>query len=202
MHVAPLAGSTAMAFLIVGLALRHRISDPVQIRSTLQIAAIVLGLGFAFIFDDPAADSIGSAPTSLLFRRSLRFMLSALSVAAVWCVVLVSAAARVQGSIQMGVPTLYLLAGLSFVVAVACGAGQATREVPGGIAGGPLLLLMIGVSRVLPARFRFFEAEGGNGYSVSLRLAVVTVLCAAVALWTSLDPGRRTKKLGIFPRQR
>jgi hypothetical protein len=201
MRLSPLAGSIAISALVVALALRHKVTDAGVLLGPLQIVAIVLGLGFAFVFDDPAADSISSAPTSLLFRRAVRLMPSILSVAAVWGVVLLLVAARTDGSIPIGIPTLYLVASLTFVIATASATGRATREGPGGIAGGPLLLLIVGLSRVLPARFRFFEATPGQGYSVGLRLGAVALLSAAVAFWASLDPGRRVRNLGALMRR-
>jgi hypothetical protein len=202
MRLGPLAGGVGLTALLVGLALRHRITDPAGLVPILQIVAIALGLGFAFIFDDPSADSISSAPTSLLFRRALRVTVSAASVGAVWGAVLLAARLRAGQPIPMGIPSLYLITTLTFVVATACATGRATREGPGGIAGGPLLLLVIGLSRVLPPRFRFFEADTGHGYSTALRLAVVAVLSVAVALWASLDPGRPVRGLATLKRRR
>ena len=202
MRLGPLAGSVGLTALLVGLTLRNRIIDPTGLVQTLQIVAVALGLGFAFIFDDPSADSISSVPTSLLFRRALRVTVSAASVAAVWGAVLLAARVRAGRPIPMGIPSLYLITTLTFVVATACATGRATREGPGGIAGGPLLLLVLGLSRVLPPRFRFFEAEAGHGYSTALRLAVVAALSAAVAVWASLDPGRPVRGLATLKRRR
>ena len=66
---------------------------------------------------------------------------------------------------------------------------------------GPLKNVL-GLSRVLPPRFRFFEAEAGHGYSTALRLAVVAALSAAVAVWASLDPGRPVRGLATLKRRR
>jgi hypothetical protein len=195
MHLMPLAGSCALSLLILFLMLRRPVKDPARLMEPLSLVAIVLGLGFAFIFDDPARDSIAHAPTSLLLRRTLRFAVSASVVAVVWAGVLLASWLRAQQSIPIGTPTLYLVAALVFVAAVACATGQATREGPGGIAGGPILLLLIGASRVLPARFRFFEAQSNGSYSVSLRLSVVAALSVLVVVWASLDPGRARWRL-------
>ena len=189
MHLMPLAAGCALSLVILGLALRHPVTDPARLMDPFGIIAISLGLGFAFIFDDPARDSIAHAPTSLLVRRAVRFAVSTGIVAVVWAIVLFASWLRAR-SIPTGTPTLYLAAALVFVGAVACATGQATREGPGGIAGGPILLLTLGVSRVLPPRFRFFEAHNNGAYSVSLRLSVVAVLSIVVMIWASLDPGR------------
>jgi len=195
MRLMPLAGSSALSLLILWLMLRHPVRDPARLVEPLSLVAIVLGLGFAFIFDDPARDSIAHAPTSLLLRRALRFAVSASIVVVVWAGVLLASWLRAHRSLPIGTPTLYLVTALVFVGAVACATGQATKEGPGGIAGGPMLLLLIGASRVLPARFRFFEAQNNGAYSVSLRLSVVTALSVVVMVWASLDPGRPRWKL-------
>lgn len=200
MRFGPLGGSLALCWFITGLALRQPHVKPGGLSASLELAALVLGLGFAFIFDDPAAASIASAPTPLLFRRAIRLAICTVLIAVVWVTVIVAVWLRMRDPIPIASPTLFLAASLTLVAAVACGVGQATKEGPGGIIGAPLLLLTVGLSRVLPPRFHFFETAGGAGYSVGLRLGVMTALCSLVALWASLDPGRPIRH--VFPTRR
>jgi len=199
MRFGPLGGSVVLCCLIAGLVLRHPHIKPSDLSASLELAAIVLGLGFAFIFDDPAAGFIASAPTPLLFRRAIRLVACTVLVAVVWVAVLIAIWLRTHDPIPIASPTLFLTASLTLVAAVACGAGQATKEGPGGIVGAPLLLLTVGLSRVLPPRFHFFETAGA-GYSVGLRLGVVTALCSLAALWASLDPARPV--MHVSPKRR
>lgn len=189
-NTGPLLGGLAAACLIVGLGARRRPAAPEGLLVLLIFAGLTIALGTAFIFDDPATDSISSTPTSLLERRFLRMALTGFPIAAVWGALLVFLRLWQGPGAAFGLPTLAFAAMLMFVLAAAAYGARVVADGLGGLIAGPALLVFVGLSRILPPRFHFFDARSGAGYSVSLRLSIVIGICAVALLWASLDPGR------------
>ena len=99
-----------------------------------------------------------------------------------------------------------LEAGALSMLAVAVAAG-ATRLVPerlGGIAGGPLLLVLTIAAILLPNRFRLFVTEPAElRWNDAHELwAMVLVVALLLAAWWSRDPGATQLRRVLRPRRR
>ena len=200
-NTVPLIASVAGAVLIVGLTGRRAHVPAGALSAAFLVAGVSIALGAAFIFDDPATDSIRSTPTSLMFRRGVRITLTCLPIAVVWGVMLGFARLRVGPEMPLALPSLAFAAMLSFSLAAAAYGGRVVADGLGGLIGGPALLVTVGLSRTLPSRFQFFDSHSDAGYSAPLRLSVVIGICLVALLWASLDPGR-VNRLRAFKRQR
>ncbi len=160
----------------------------------LRLAAVVIGIGAAFLLDDPAEDTLAHVPTPRIFTRALRLLLAMPLAGMVWALC-VAVAMRTGGAEPFPLRQVTLEAGALWMVAVAASAGAA-RLVPerlGGIAGGPLLLLLTVAAILAPARFRLFVPEPAeprwkDAHDLWAWVLFTSVLLAA---WWSRDPGAR-----------
>lgn len=175
----PLAVAVAVALPLTRLG-----NADVNVRAVLVVA--LLGIGAAFAFDDSAAVTLGSSPSSLGRRRAVRVALLGLLLAAAWLPLGVLLAIETP----VGLPVSDIVVVLATVVAVVLAvAARVVTEAPtesgGAVAAafGPLFLV---VASLLPARWALFPVEGHE----ARWLAVLLVATGVVAM-AGRDPARR-----------
>lgn len=168
----------------VALPLTRLGSADVNVRAALVVA--LLGIGAAFAFDDVAAVTLASSPTSLGRRRARRVVLLSLLLAVAGLPLGVLLAMETPIGLPVGNVVLVLAAVVAVVLAVAAGVlVDAPTESGGAVAAafGPLFLV---VASLLPARWALFPVEGHE-----VRWLVVLLGAAAVVALAGRDPARR-----------
>ena len=155
----------------------------------LRMAAIALCIAAAFVLDDPAAQSLAASPTPLLLRRLLRTTLVLPLVAALWAIVLWRAGESFTTAL-----TFELVAMLVVTLAVAAAATALVPDGRGGLAAGPVLLIMLTAALLmLPSAWTLFARDptdpawqaSHNRWALLLAIGVATFLAA------SRDPAAR-----------
>jgi hypothetical protein len=148
----------------------------------LRAAALVGGLGLAFLFDDPARHTTEAVPVPRLVRAGLRLALIAPLVAAWWAAVLL----LVPGAARPPAGALTLEAAAIVATAVALAAASVRlRTEPGPGAGAALTLLVLAVAALLtPHPWSLLVPPGDPGWAVAHRwwaalLAAAAAVCAA-----------------------
>ena len=156
--------------------------------ANLPEAGTLLCFGAAFVLDDPAANVLAAAPTTLILRRCLRVALVIPLLALVWGVLLWHA------KIPSGAWSLTAGFGGMLVVTFAI-AGLAGHLVPGGSGGlavGPTLFVLMLAQLVLPEALRFLPLNFGRHWvDAGPRALVTAAAAAAVFVAASLDPAHR-----------
>jgi hypothetical protein len=181
----------------------HGLSDRLN---ALRIAGVAVAVAMGFVLDDPARDSTQHQPVPLLLRRTLRAGLALPAVALIWAVCLwLGFRTWGQPDPFSGVPSLELagdlpLAALTLefagLVAVALAlSAAATPFVPeamGGVAAGPIVILLALVGALLSAVVPLFVSDPtGPRWEMAHKAwwAILATGLAAFALWSG-DPGR------------
>ena len=157
----PLVVFPAIAFAVASLPW-----DPML---RVRLGAVALCLSAAFLLDDPAADTVASAPSSLAFRRAHRLLLWVPVLAALWALLLWYA-----GAPAVVARSLELAALLAVTLAAAAGLG--------GVVAGPTVLGVVVAGWTLATCWPVV-----NGVWISGALLAVGV--SALVLM-SRDPGR------------
>jgi hypothetical protein len=178
----------------------------------LRIAMLMIALGVPFVLDDPAEETLASAPTRLWVRRVLRIAFALPILTAAWLLLLRygrqvlehtptgkdgSEAVAAGTSMRLGLPVWGLSREFATYVTTALtlsvlGARLLPERI-GSIAAGPALLAIVGGAMLLPRRLtlyagdprRWIWADARNRWTIALPIAVgwMLHLCR--------DPGRR-----------
>lgn len=155
----------------------------VDVRAALVVA--LLGIGAAFAYDDPAAVTLASSPTSLGRRRAGRVVVLCALLVAAWLPLGVLLAIETPA----GVPVGDIVVVLATVVAVVLAAAarvlvDAPAESGGAVAAafGPLFLV---VASLLPSRWALFPIEGHE-----VRWLAVLLGAAGLVAMAGRDPAR------------
>ena len=131
--------------------------------TVLRLAALLICMAAAFVFDDPTEETIGHVPTPLLMRRGLRIALLLPLVSTAW-VVLVKVAGEVPrlhggplpvADITLEVATLFMTA-----LCASCLGARFTSDRLGGIVAAPVLLGLAALAMVLPGEQRMIVGSG------------------------------------------
>lgn len=186
LHWTPFAVAAGLGAVVVAARHAHDAAAPLQLTSMLFATAA----GFAL--DDEAADVLGPSPTSLLRRRLQRVAVLGVPTVGAWAVLVI-----VQGTAgkDESIALVTLFAGL-LGVALAI-AGITARRTGGrhaGTAVGAGLFTAVVVSSMLPPRWRPMPLGDipGGWRSIYVRWTLCAVVGAAVFLWSSRDPAKRS----------
>lgn len=114
------------------------------------LAAASVALGCAFLLDDPAWVTVSTSPAPLWWRRCIRIAL-ALPVAGILWLAAAQLAGFPRGAIGPGVLEVATMIGVT--LAAAAVAVRRSGDGLGGAAAGPVLLVLVVVSLVLPPRW-------------------------------------------------
>jgi hypothetical protein len=203
MRWAPLGATGLLAIVaVVLIGHTHLASGPESPGAEYRIAALRVGavflcLGAAFLLEDPSETVIAPAPMSALGRRAVRLGLGFLALTPVWGIL--ATIALVGMPEPGGLPLARVsLEALTMLVLAWTAAAAAERLVPeglGGLAAGPVLLVLLALAiaaPVLPGHFRFLpsvprEPDWGHAHVLWLR---VLGAGAVLLLLFSRDPGR------------
>ena len=204
------AAVAAGGLVVHGLATAREL-DLVGATSTLRRAAVVLGVGVAFVFDDPTESWSSGTPVSIAARRAVRCVLVLVPVVVTWAVVLVGAEAAVRDVVPASseggwmLPSVALsvqaagLAGL--VLGVAAVASRWSTDRSGGIAAITAVLAVLPIAVILSGDWAMWlpptvATDAWEGMHV--RWAVVAALGLAAAAAGARDPGRAQLSLRRF----
>ena len=173
----------------------------------LRVGAVLLCLGAAFLLDDPSEAIIAPVPLSAILRRSVRLGLAFLALAPAWGVLAMIALVGMPE--PGGLPLARVsLEALTMVVLVWTAAAAADRLVPeglGGLAAGPILLVLLGLAiaaPALPGHFRFLPSvpqEPDWGHAHMLWLRVLGAGAVLLLLFSRDQGGARLRALARGP---
>lgn len=172
----------------VGVALPLTRLGRADVNARAALVVTLLGIGAAFAFDDSAAVSLASSPTSLGRRRARRIVLLSSLLAAAGLPLMALLAIETP----VGLPAAHIALVLATVVAVVLAVAawvlvDAPTESAGAVAAafGPLFLV---VASLLPSRWALFPVDGHEA-----RWLVALVVAAAAVAMAGRDPARRSK---------
>ncbi len=114
------------------------------------LAAASLALGCAFLLDDPAWVTVASSPAPLWWRRCIRMALALPVAGIVWLAALLVAGLP---RVAMGPGVLEVATMIGITLAVAAVAVRRSGDGVGGSAAGPMLLVLVVGSLLLPTRW-------------------------------------------------
>jgi hypothetical protein len=164
--------------------------------AALRVGAVFLCLGAAFLLDDPSETVIAPTPMSAPLRRAVRLVLALLAMGPLWG--LLTMIALVGMPEPGGLPLARVsIEALTMLVLVWTAAAAVERFVPerlGGVAAGPILLVLIGLAiaaPALPGHFRLLPSvpqEPDWGHAHMLWLCVLGTAAVLLVLF-SRDPG-------------
>lgn len=178
----PLAGMSAagIGFVLIG-------SDGGAAQRA-SIAGVGVAAATAFLFDDPAADTLAASPTPLSARRAQRVAIAALVVAPWWTVAVTVAAARAGGFPLRG---RALELGVLVAVALAVSAAATTRgdRTGGGIAGAACSSACFAAT-FLPPRWWLPFPPDPTAAGATPRWVAVLACAITLLAWSSRDPAR------------
>jgi hypothetical protein len=152
----------------------------------LPLAGLVLCVAAGFLLDDGAAETVGSAPTALIVRRTIRVGLGTPLVWAIW------------GTLAWYATDLTATAAVEFAGMLALtlaltgiGAGMLGEE-RGGLFATPALFVLLGTSAFVSARWRPFPLTpiGSSWFDLFGRWGIVLLLSVLVFIRASADPAR------------
>ena len=156
------------------------------------LGALALCIGAAFLFDDPAAATVGATPRSLARRRMLSVALALPLLCAVWAGTLWYATAvhgAPFGPDARGALSLQLAAMLTLTLAASA---IALRALPGeqiGWCGAIVPFVIVGVAPLLPTQLALLAPPGGDAWhGTQQRWTALLVLGVIALVWGSRDP--------------
>lgn len=196
----PMAAGAGLGFLFL-FQIRRRVQlDVGQLIMGLRVAAVALCLGSGFGLDDPAAETVAPAPTTLLFRRSLQVILLGSLAAGIWAgLVGYAETARLTTTapdsppLPVGSLTLEFGAMLFFTWAAAAAASRWVSDGMGGVAAAPTLIAFLSATLFVRRWWLLFAGLPGDARWADSheRWTVVLTVALLGLLWASFDPGRR-----------
>jgi hypothetical protein len=162
----------------------------------LRVGAVLLCLGAAFLLDDPSESVIAASPLSALSRRAIRIALSLLALAPAWGLLLLVALVGMPepGGVPLARVSLEAITMLFLVWTAAAAAERFVPERLGGLAAGPVLLVLLGLALAtpaLPGHLRFLpsvpqEPDWAHAHMLWLRVLAGS---SGLLLLLSRDPG-------------
>lgn len=167
----------------VALPLTRVGSADVNARAALVVA--LLGIGAAFAFDDAAAVTLGSSPTSLGRRRAGRVALLGALLVTAWLPLGVLLAMETPMGLPVGDIVVVLATVVAVVLAVAARVLVDAPTESGGTVAAAFGPVFLGVVSLLPARWALFPVEGHEGRWLAVLLGAVGVVALA-----GRDPAR------------
>ncbi|MEU3843882.1 ABC transporter [Streptomyces sp. NPDC028635] len=179
---APLLAGAALGLLTVACSrpLAGGPADPWLSLTVLRVAAVCLGLGLAFLLDDPARRTTETVPTGRALRACLRLTLIAPLTAGWWAAALLltpSAARPPLAETTLEAVTLAMLALALAAVAVR----RSPEPEPGRAAAVGVLSLTV-LAALLPDRWGLFVAQGSPHWAAA-HDRWATLLAVTVAVW-------------------
>ncbi|MFG2420295.1 ABC transporter [Streptomyces sp. NPDC048448] len=175
--------------------------DPWLCLNLLRGAALVLGVGLAFLLDDPARHTTAPVPARKPLRSGLRMALVAPAAALWWTVALLLVPGQARP--PAGALTLEAAAIAATALAAASAAVRFTdRAEPGpAVATGLLVIAMTVPTLLLPGRWALIVSVNDPHWDAAHErwaaiLAVAALLCAVcctepVRTWRRTVPARR-----------
>ncbi|MEV0977054.1 ABC transporter [Streptomyces sp. NPDC049915] len=184
---APLAAGAALGLLTAACSrlLSGGPADPWLSLVLLRVAAVCLGLGLAFLLDDPARRTTETVPTGRALRACLRAALIAPLTALWWAAALLLTPADARPPLAETTLEAVTLATLALALAAVAVRRSAEPE-PGRAAAVGVLSLTV-LAALLPDRWGLFVAQGSPQWAGAHdRWAVL--LAVTVAVWTLSIP--------------
>jgi hypothetical protein len=183
----PLLGGAALSLALVHFAS----NDLGSLMFRLQLAAVVICAGAAYVVDDPAAPTLACSPTPLLGRRALRVAGAVVVVGATWGALLVEVRwAAGPGGWAPAALTLQAGALLAAGLAMAVLASRFAPDGRGGVAGSASVVVLVLLSVALPDAWSPFSSGGAGS---TLRTVALLAGGTVAFVLASLDPARRTQ---------
>jgi len=181
----PLLGGAALSLALVHFAS----NDLGSLMFRLQLAAVLLCAGAAYVVDDPAAPTLACSPTPLLGRRALRVAGAVVVAGATWCALLVDVRwAAGPGGWKPAALTLQAGALLAAGLSMAVLASRFAPDGRGGVAGSASVVVLVLLSVALPDAWSPFSS--GDAGSTLRTVALLAGGSVAFVL-ASRDPARR-----------
>jgi hypothetical protein len=153
----------------------------------LPLAGLVVCVAAGFLLDDEAAETVGSAPTTLMVRRTIRVGLGTPLVWAIWgALAWYSAALTATAAVEF--------AGMLALTLALAGIGAATLgEDRGGLFATPALFVLLGTSAFVSAPWRPFPVIpiGSSWFDLYGRWGIVVLVSVLVFVRASADPAKR-----------
>jgi hypothetical protein len=215
MRWVPLLAAGAAALVVFEITRPKLYSHPAMpdVIRAIRIAMFTFALGVPFVLDDPSEETVGSAPTRLWVRRSLRIALAAPLLVAMWLLLARYASYTFEhlptyssgvGDLESdliernseafplwGLARQFLTLTIAALAFSALGARLLPERI-GSVAAGPALLAIIGATMLLPRSYTMFVgdarhrmwAQAGTRWTIGLIVSIVW-------LWHMCrDPGR------------
>lgn len=179
----------------------HGLSDRLN---ALRIAGTAVAVAMGFVLDDPAREGTQHQPVPLLLRRSLRAGLALPVVASIWLLCLWLAfrtwppasagmeSVEPAGDLPLAALTLEFAGLVAVALALSAAATPFVPEAMGGVAAGPILILLVLVGALLSTVVPLFVGDPTEpSWQAAHKTwwAILATALAAFALWSG-DPGR------------
>lgn len=188
-----LAAAGGLGLLLVGLPrLLSDAPDPWLCLSLLRAAALCLGLGLAFLLDDPARHTTAPVPVRRPVRSGLRLALAAPVTALWWTAALLLIPGEARPPV--GAVTLEAAACAALALAAAAAAVRFTDEARPGtaVAAGLLAGALTVPTLLLPERWTLLAAVGDKRWDdAHERWAGLLVVAGVVVMACMPEPLRR-----------
>ena len=187
----PVAAGAAlgMIILLVPEALTDRLTER-HLTTLARLAAICVGLGTAFLLDDPATRSIPTVPTPRLARNLVRVALAGPAVALWWALTL--GLAKTTGHhaaaahLPIGGLTLEAATLLAAAFALAALAQRRDDDGNSGVVVGPAVLVLVVVTWLLPRPVALLLTPDDPAWTAShYRWTGVLAIVLVTFLWAS-----------------
>jgi hypothetical protein len=162
----------------------HDLSFPVT------LAAVTGAAGLGFAIDDPAEATLTPCPTPRASRRTARAGLIAITVAASWAIVALSAHAANYHIGPLRIRLAETAAAATISLAFAARAARSGSDSPG-IAAVTATLLALGTSSGLALYLTWLPQLGHPLHTT--RWWIIAAIAATVAWWWSRDPSARIR---------
>ncbi|MDX3385345.1 hypothetical protein PV682_28300 [Streptomyces niveiscabiei] len=196
----PLLCGAALGLIICAVPLVFSLRLGLGAAATLlHLAAVIGGLGLAFVLDDPAAATTAVCPTPWWLRRSPRIAGALLGLAITWSIDVLLVRGALHPQMRPAFPRWELAAEPAalwlLVVALALLGVCFTQGQGGGVVGASGLLIVVLVLAFLPQDAAFFvdpadTRRWGNAVD-RWRLMAVLSLLASLALLPTQPSARR-----------
>jgi fluoroquinolone transport system permease protein len=201
-RLAPVARTVAWPALLAGamacvtVILLSSLGDSAR-SSWPGLGALALCTGAAFLFDDPAAATVGATPRSLARRRMLRVAVALPLLCVVWAGSLWYATAAHDawfGPDTRAALSVQFAAMLALTLAASATALRVLPDEQGGWTGVVVLFALLGAAYVLPQRWTLFAVGGDRTWAaVQHRWAALLALGVCALVWASSDPAARRR---------
>lgn len=176
-----------------------RPSDTNAVVVLLRFAALLGGLGLAFVLDDPAGELTAVCPSPYWLRRLLRITGALTALSAVWWLDIALVTIALPQEVRSTLPLLDLAIESLVIALVAVALTliglRSTRGLGGGVLGGGGVVLLAAVLAMLPAEFAFYaQPDDTDGWAESLprwRVLGVVALATTALLLIRQPSGKR-----------